>query len=201
MKLKKIFGNSRIVGLAGDKNSGKTNNLVNLIIDYRKNKQNVPIYAYGMPKQVMDVLKKHGVKEISSIKHLIGKRDCIVILDEFQKLRLNDRRYKEALSDFVDFVYHNNACVILSSPSIREFNSVIGGVIEKWLLKSLKKDSCVNGSQLKKVVEDYKGRYKSLDAIDTPKNELLVINDEEEIVIKCEYVKEADNKLTNQDLF
>ena len=87
-ELKEIFGEERIVGLAGDKNSGKTNNLVRLIVDYREQRKDVLIYAYGMPKEVMKFLKKYNVKEISSLKQMIKKRNCILILDEMQKLRL-----------------------------------------------------------------------------------------------------------------
>jgi len=200
-KLKEIFGNGRILGLAGIKNSGKTNNLVSLIVDYRKYHVDTPIYAFGMPNEVMEFLKKIGVKEISSLKHLVKKKSCLLILDEFQKLKLGDRRYKDDLDEFVDFVYHNNVYVILCSPNIREFNSIIGGVIEKWLLKSVKPDMCINGCQLKKVIEAYKGRYKSLGTIEMPVDKLLVINEEQEMVVNCEYVEQADNKKTNQDIF
>jgi len=201
VKLKTVFKDCRIVGLAGIKNSGKTNNLVSLIEDYRQKNKDTAIFAYGMPVSVMKHLKRLGVKEISSMRHLVHKKNCILILDEFQKLKLNDRRYKEDLAEFIDFVYHNNVYVILSSPNIREFNSVIGGVIEKWLLKTVRKDLCVNGSQLKKVVDDYKGKFKSLGAIEVPVNTLLLINDYEEITLNCRYISEADNKADNTNLF
>ena len=201
MMLKDIFGDCRIIGLAGLKNTGKTNNLVYLIKDFRDKDKKVPIYAYGMPNQVMAFLKRMGVKEISELKHLVKKKDCILILDEFQRLHLNDRRFKDDLDEFVDFIYHNNVYVILSSPNIREFNTIIGGIIERWLLKSINKDNCVNGSQLKKVVLNYKGRYKSLGMIEIPVNKLLLINENEEKLFNCPYVKEADNKLYNPNIF
>lgn len=201
MKLKEIFENARIVALAGDKNTGKTNNLISLIVDYRKKKPNTPIYVYGMPSAVIKYLNRYNVQEISSLSHMVHKKDCLLVLDEFQKLKLNDRRYKDELNEFVDFVYHDNVFAILSSPGIREFNTVIGSIFDKWLLKSVRKDKCVNGSQLKKVIEDYKGKYKSLGSISVPKNELLLINDEEETIIKCKYIKEADTKTDNIDLF
>lgn len=198
-KLKDIFKDCRIVGLAGIKNSGKSNNLASLIIDFRKENKKVPIYIYGMSDTVMDVLP--NTKEISSLSQLVYKRNCILILDEFQRLKLNDRRHKDALDEFIDYVYHNNVYVILSTPNIREFNTIIGGVIEKWLLKNIRIDQCINGSQLKKAVEDYKGRCKSLGNIDVPKNKLLVINDEEEQLIECEYIVGADEKLSNKEIF
>jgi len=200
-ELKEIFGEERIVGLAGDKNSGKTNNLVRLIVDYREQRKDVLIYAYGMPKEVMKFLKKYNVKEISSLKQMIKKRNCILILDEMQKLRLNDRRYKDQLAEFVDFIYHRNVYVILSSPNIREFNTVIGSVIERWLLKSIRIDSCINGSQLKTTIDEYKGKYKSLGCVDVPVDEILVINNDEEKIIKCKYIKEADTKKRIKNLF
>ncbi len=201
-KLNKIFKGARIVGLAGLKHTGKTNNLVSLIVDYRRTHKEEQIYAFGLNEDVMNYLeKKFNVIEISSLRHLVGKKDCICVIDEFQRLKLNDRRNKDELDEFVDFVYHNNVYVILSSPNIREFNSIIGGIIEKWLLKSVRKDNCINGSQLKRIVENYKGRYKLLGEIEVPINELLVINDSEELKIKCKYIKEADHKLKNKELF
>lgn len=200
-ELKKIFGDKRIIALVGEKNSGKTNNLVFLIKEYREQRKDVPIYVYGFPDAVMDYLKVFGVIEISSIKHLKQKRNCIIFIDEMERLKLPDRRYKEQLDEFIDFIYHNNCYVIFSSPNIREFNSVIGGVIERWMLKTVRVDSCVNGSQLKQVVDSYRGRFKSLGVVEMPLNQILVINDNEEVVVDCEYIKQADSKTVNKDLF
>ncbi len=200
-KIKTIFKDCRIVALAGIKHSGKTNNLVAIIKEFRDKDKETPIYVYGMEIPVMDYLKRFKVFEISSLEQLIKKRDCILILDEFQKLKLNDRRYKDELNSFIDFVYHNNIYVILCSPNIREFNSIIGGIIEKWLLKDIRLDQCINGSQLKKVVEKYKGRHKSLGNIDLKKNEILLINNEQEIILECEYIKKADSKKGIKKLF
>jgi hypothetical protein len=200
-KLKIIFGDKRIVGLAGEKSTGKTNNLVHLIKDFRKTNKDTPIFIYGFPESVTEYLKKYGVTEISCLEHLVRKKDCILLLDECQKLKLNDRRNKEQLNNFVDFIYHNNVYAIFSSPNLREFNTIIGGVIEKWLLKNVRTDLCINGSQLKAVIEKYKGRRKSLNAIEVKKNELLLINDDEETIIKCPYVREADSKKGLIDIF
>jgi len=136
--IKNLFKDCRIVSLAGLKNTGKTNNLVYLIKELRETNKDIPIYVFGMPIQVMNYLTRFNIKEISSLKHLIRKKNCLLIIDEFQKLKLNDRRYKDDLDDFIDFVYHNNVYVLFSSPNIREFNSIIGGITEKWLLKSVR---------------------------------------------------------------
>ena len=200
-KLATIFKNARIVGLAGNKNTGKTNNICQILKEYVSIGNTTPIYVYGIPKEVMTELNKYGIKEISSLNQLIGKKNCIIILDEFQKLKLNDRRYKDELNELVDFIYHNGVYLLLSSPNIREFNSVIGGVIEKWILKSVRIDQTVRGSQLKKAIESYKGRHKSLGSIFTEKNELLILNDDYEQVINVEYYPEVDHKTKIKELF
>ncbi len=71
---KKIFDEKhRIVAMPGDKDSGKTNNIVRAIIEYRKDRKDVPIYAFGLPVEVMKFLTKFNVTEISSLKQMIKK--------------------------------------------------------------------------------------------------------------------------------
>lgn len=200
-KLEQIFNKARIVGLAGNKNTGKTNNLCQILKEYRETKPDTPIYVYGMPQEVILALNKLGIIEVSRLDQLVDKKNCIIVIDEFQKLKLNDRRNKDALNEIVDFTYHKDVYIIFSTPNIREFNSIIGGVIERWLLKSIRLDQCINGSQLKRVVESYKGRYKALGSIITEPNELLLINDDKEVILNIKYFKDADHKKDIKKLF
>ena len=201
MTLEQIFKLGRIVALAGNRNSGKTNNLIYLIEQFRKHNSKTPIYLYGFPPEVMLYLKNFNVKEIDSMRQLTSKRDCILIIDEMQRLKLNDRRYSEIKTEFSDYIYHNNVYCLLSSPNIREFNSVIGSIIEGWVLKSVDVADCVNGSPLKQAVDEYKGEYKTLGCIDMPKSHMLLINDQETKTIVCGYVAVADTKRLHKDLF
>ena len=198
---KRIFDDTHIVGLVGIKNCGKTNNLIAMIKEFRETKNQTPIYIYGFKPIITDYLKRYGCTEISEIKHLIGKQNCILICDEYQRLKLNDRRYTDERDEFKNYVYHNNVYVILSSPDVREFNSIIGGVIEKWLVKTLSLSDCVNGSQLKKAVDDYKGNYKHLGSIELPKDQILILNSLFEQRITCEYIEEADSKKGQKNIF
>ena len=201
MTFKEIFKDCRIAALGGNRHTGKTNNIFFMIKELRKENKELMIYAYGMPEGLTPLLIELDVLEISSLSQMVNKKDSLIIVEEFQKLRLNDRRYREALGDFVDFIYHNNNYCLLSSPSIREFNSIIGSVIERWLLKSINVEDCVNGSHLKKVVEDYKGKYKSLGCIELPLSDILLINNEKEVLLHCDYVPEADTKKNLKQIF
>ncbi len=202
MLLKEIFGNNRICALAGDKSTGKTNNLMALIKDFRRDNKKTPIYVFGIDEPTLNWLKKlGGVFEVSSLEQLANKKDSLIIIDEFVRLKLNNRRHKERLDSFVDFIYHNNNWVILSCPNLREYNSIIGSKIEGWLLKSLMISSLVNGSQLKEIVMNYNGRFKCINSIDIAEDKILIINNDYEKVIELEYIKEVDNKLNNIDIF
>lgn len=201
--LKEVFGNCRIVGLAGEKDSGKTNNLVAMIKDFRKNNKKTEIYVFGFEENVLRWMQEQfkGIYEISTLEHLRNKRNALIIIDEFELLQLNNRRYTERLNNFVDFIYHHNNWVILCSPSLREYNSIIGAKIERWAIKSIDINNLVNGSQLKDIILNYKGRYKAINSIDLEKGKLLIINQDYERVIDIEYIKEVDNKLKNVNIF
>lgn len=202
IKLIEVFGESRIVGLAGEKNSGKTNNLMALLKEFRETNKKTPIYVYGLNDVTLEWVKKLGnVFEISSLDQLSSKENCLIIIDEMQRLKLNDRRYKEELDSFVDFIYHKNNWVIFSSPNIREFNSVIGSKIERWALKTIRFNNLVNGSHLKDAVYAYNGRYKAISDIQIPKDKLLIINQDCEKDMTLEYIKEIDKKEKNENIF
>lgn len=202
--LKSIFGKKRIVALAGNKDCGKTNNLIALIEDFRKVNKNTKIYVYGLDSETLNYLNKfENIFEITELSQFTGKRDSLFIVDEFQKLHLGDRRYKDLLDSFVDLIYHkeNNNRVLFCSPNLREFNSVIGGKIEKWLVKSISYDCLVNGSQLKQAIINYSGRYKQLNDLVIPKDTILILGEETTREINLPYIKEADGKVDILDIF
>lgn len=202
MILKDIFLDKRICALAGEQSTGKTNNLAFLIQDFRQYNKKTPILVYGVDETTLKWLMKLGnVLEISHLQQLSDKRDSLIIIEEFQKLRLNDKRYKYLLDELIDFVYHHNNWIIFSSPNLREYNSIIGCKIERWMLKSLKLSALVNGSQLKDIVINYRGRFKSIEDININPDRILVINDECEKVIKVGYIKEIDRKMDNANIF
>lgn len=202
IKLKTLFGDYRVVGLAGEKSSGKTNNLISLIEDFRSENKETKIYVYGLDEICLKYLKKfNNIFEVSSLEQLSDKENCLIIIDEFQKLHVGDRRYKDLLDKFIDFIYHSNNWVIFSSPNLREFNSVIGSKIERWAIKSLRIRDLVNGSHIKEAVLSYNGRYKVFDAISIDKSKLLVINDDFEKILDISYIKEVDCKVDNKNIF
>jgi hypothetical protein len=200
---KTIFGKKRIIGYAGVRNSGKTNNIVALVKKFREENKHTQIYIYGFDKVTEDYLVALGnVFVISEINQIIGKTNAIFILDEVQRLKLTDRRYKDLLDSFVDLIYHseNNNYAILCSPNLREFNSVIGNRIDKWVVKSIRQADLINGCPLKKAVDNYKGRFKQLNDLVVPLNQLLILGEETEQILTLDYIQEVDSKKNINDI-
>lgn len=55
-KLSKVFDGARVVTLAGNKNTGKTNNVVHLIKEQREATPKLSICVFGFAPCVMDYL-------------------------------------------------------------------------------------------------------------------------------------------------
>jgi hypothetical protein len=196
MKLEKIFKYGRVAGIAGNRHTGKTNNIISLIVDFRKHNKTTKICAFGLPSTLEPLLAELNVDIVETLQQLATKKEYIIILDEFQKLKIGDRRNKEALQELMAMIYHpeQNNLILFCSPTTREYNSVIGGYIEVWLLKSMFITDTINGSQLKEALKNYKGKYYKLGYYDIPKNIIVILNNECQKEIKLDYIEEADNK-------
>lgn len=191
-----IFSYGRVAGIAGNRHQGKTNNIISMIVEFRQHNKTTPIYAYGLPPNVAQYLQRYNVKVIDRISQLANIKNAIIILDEFQKLKLNDRRNKDVLVELMAMIYHpdSNNYVLFCSPTTREYNSIIGGFVEVWLLKSMFLSDAVNGSQLKTALKDYKGQYYKLGYYDIPPSNMVLLNEDHEQVLEFDYITDVDMK-------
>ncbi len=201
MILKQVFNNNRIVGLIGNSHTGKTNNLIYLIKEFKKANRKAGVVVYGFNKESTDYLKKIGCETADSLEQLSLARNKLVCLDEFQRLNLSDKRYKQVSQEFFDFIFHNNNWLILSSPNLSEFNKMVCRRVDAWLVKELHVKDLVNGSKVKVVCNDYKGYVKSLGRFNVGKGELLFISSKTTELLTIPYIKAVDGKKANVDIF
>ena len=118
------------------------------------------------------------------------------VLDEAQKLHLHDRRQRDIIDNITAMIYHEELdnYLLISSPQLRTFNRQVCSMVETWLIKTVKANSCVNGSQLKNIIEEYKGDYKGYKSVIMKPNNLLVWHKSENVVLDCAKVEEIDTK-------
>lgn len=197
----RLFGQDRIVGLAGVTNCGKTNNLIAIIKEYCEFNPERKIYIFGFDKSARQfMLNFKNVSEFSDLNQLSTVENSLIVIDEFQKLKLNDRRQRDLIESFTSFIYHNNNWLLLCSPNLRSFNSVIGGYIQRWALKTILMSSLVRGSQLKDVARSYNGIYKVINDIIIPTDTIYIPDRQMDIYLKLPYIAEVDNKKNNAPL-
>ena len=201
--LKKVFEcGARIVGLAGSGSSGKTNCLIYLLLDFHQHCPDIEIYVYGLGEFVTNwTIKNLNAIEISSIDHLSSRSNSIICIDECHLLNLSSRKHQEEISAFAAFINHSNNFCILSTANTREFNLNLGSIVDKWLIKTLKFDSLINGSPLKKALINYRGRFKRLKDVIVPIGKLLILSEDREVILDIPYLKEIDTKMNLSDLF
>ena len=200
--LKTIFTGSRVVGVVGETNSGKSNNIIFLLDNFRKSNPDSNVAIYGFKEEVADILRvKYKVDVLSTLEHISDCRNTLIILDEFQKLKLGDRRYKDLTNEFFDFIHHNNNWVVLSSPNLAEFNKMICNKIKNWLFKALIIKRLVNGSEVKRIIETYQDCRKSLGRLNIGKGEMLFYSQKLVTIIRCDYMPLVDMKTKNVDIF
>jgi len=201
MLLKKIFKNNRIVGVVGNPNSGKTNNVIFLIKEFLETNPKANVVIYGFNQLSTDYLTRLGCVVANSLAQISLAQNSLIVLDEFQKLRISDKRYRELSQEFFDFIYHNNNWLLLSSPNLAEFNKLICRRVDAWLIKELYVHDLVNGSRVKTICMDFKGFTKALGRFNIKKNEMLFLTDITSEKITVPYIKDVDGKIINVDIF
>ncbi|MFA7287240.1 MAG: hypothetical protein WC055_00010 [Melioribacteraceae bacterium] len=201
--LRQVFSEGvRVAGLAGVGSSGKTNSIMYLLKNFHDLCPSVQIYTYGLTERTQEWATKNlKAIEVSCISHLSDKTNSIFFLDEVHLLGLSDRAKVSEVKAFASFLNHSNNYVVLSTSNIKEYNSTLCSIIGVWLLKTVKLNMTTNGTDLKRSIRDYRGRYKRLDDVILPVNKLLVLSDQRELVIDMEYIPEIDGKAELPDLF
>ena len=192
-----VFNDCRIAALAGEKNTGKTNNLVYLLLDFHKHNKDVQLVIYGFDEITTELLiNKCKAKVVNHLAQLNEYRNSLFVLDEAQKLEIHDRKQKDIIDNLTAMIYHKklNNRLIISSPQLRTFNKQVCAVVQKWLIKSVYARSCINGSILKEIIETYKGSYKGYKSIIMEPNNMLVWHNSEDVVLNCGYIESIDEK-------
>ena len=144
-----VFDGVRIAALAGEKNTGKTNNLVYLLLDFHKANPDRQIVIFGFNEVTTKYLiDKCKAKVINRLEQLNYYKKALFVLDEAQKLHLHDRRQRDIIDNITAMIYHEELdnYLLISSPQLRTFNRQVCSMVETWLIKTVKANSCANGS-------------------------------------------------------
>ena len=208
MVLKSLLKHNRVVGVVGNRSSGKTslvlNELIELKEDMNKNNIKFPVYVFGVEESLKPYLKTKGINFLYSTEDILDLKlkNCVIYIDEaanFFSLKTQDRETLK-FKRFITRINHNNCWLLLSTAESKFFNNLACSLINAFLVKATEFDMLVNGTWLKRLVmglencSDYR--------LDIPINTFYTI-DGQAITTKHIYTynKELDSKKNNINPF
>lgn len=206
--LRELFRTNRVVGLAGNRSSGKSSlaltELIELHEDMIKRNVKLPIYVFGVEEKLKPYLKTKGIQFLYSKDDILDLKvkNCIIFVDEVSLFFSTTARDKETekFKRFINRIAHNNCWFILGTAEVGWFNKLACSMINAFIVKTSDFDMFVNGTWLKRLVmglentSDYR--------LDIPINTFYVI-ESSSITTKhtYKYNKELDSKADNVNPF
>lgn len=141
-----IDNNYPIVIIAGS-DTGKTN----LAFYFAECCSHKTKYTLGYPAKI------EGYKQIWDVNDLFQLRDCLVIIDEFQKyFKRNGRHGNDALEETLDFAEHRGIKLILTSNSNQAIDRELEAKIKIWVLKKVNIHTLKQGGMCKVAMRSIK---------------------------------------------
>lgn len=184
------FNAPKIIGIVSDPNEGKSN-LAHYLIKELKENYTFKLYTYGFRTEIS------GTPQIFSIREVEEIRDSIIFIDEFYTLfDLEDRRKKMMVENTLRLLFHNNNILVLIGVG-ENFKKFVSGKLNTIFFKKVTFSDLINGSSMKRAIQDYKGYEKGSAVLNLKKNEVIVYNGKNYRKFLVPYLKEADSKVDN----
>lgn len=205
MKLHELLQESSVLGVVGNRSSGKTMCILKQLIDTHKEFPRVPIYVLGAEVSVRPYLISQGIKVLHSEMDILDLylRDCIVFIDEFATMFDTSTKSKQLdkLNRFFDRLEHNNVKLIIGTVREGFWNKYACARITSFIVKEIEYSSLVNGTWLKERVQaihslsDYR--------MECAKKDYYVVTNKGGLTnrLSVSYIKELDTKKNNKQLF
>lgn len=192
-----LFDKPRVLGLIGDRNTGKSMVLAHLIETLDSVGAKFSLYSYGLPEEFGEG-KNHT--RIYSIEELETIHDSVIILDEAaQLLDFDSRQKKQQIEEFLRLINHNNNFLIicLLPENAKKF---ISNKINTFLFKRVTIGDCVNGSFVKRVITSYSGNEKGSFVLSLSQDKALIYNGEHYSKLNIPYYENYDVKKGNRPI-
>lgn len=199
--LKNLLKSNRVVGICGNRGSGKSSlaliELIKLKEDMTKNNIKFPVYVFGVEESLKPYLKTKGIQFLYNKEDIWGLniKNAVIYVDEIANFVSTQTRDKETdkFKRFIVRIAHQNCWFILSTAEVGFWNKLACNLINAFIVKEIELDALVNGTWLKRLVM---GLERTSDyRVDMPKNTFYVL-ESNNLTAKCtfEYDKNVDAK-------
>ena len=187
------FMEPRVIGICGNKHTGKSNLIYHMIETLTKAGGNFNLYHYGLSYNP-------GGTEIFSVEELEQITDSVIVLDEINSLLdLETRSKKREIEQFLRLLAHNNCCVLLSSVA-ENYKKFLSSKVEIFIYKTTTIADAINGSLTKKILQSYSGSERGNYVVKMPPDKALVYDGQHYSKINIPYYKKYDSKANNKPI-
>lgn len=205
MKIERILKEHSVVGIAGNRSTGKTSLALYQLLGLKKRYPSLSVAVMGTEPSLDEPLKKNGIKILRSSMDILDLRlkNTVIYVAEFALFfdSRNKNKQLEKLMRFFDRIEHNNCKLVIDTAREGYFNKFFCSRVTAFLVKQIEYDSLVNGTWLKE-------RVKAITSISDYRMEAkvneyyLVTNSGEPTTMHTfEYLALVDSKKENIDLF
>jgi hypothetical protein len=201
--IEQIFKRHSVIGIVGNRNSGKTSLVLSELKYVRGLYPHLNIAVMGIEKELFKELDKLNIKVIHSKMDILDlkMRDTLIFIDEFALFFDTQTKSKELnkLMRFFDRIEHNNCKLIIGTAREGYFNKFMCARVNAFLIKEIEYESLVNGSWLKERVKaitsvsDYR--------LELSKDTYYSVTTDLTTKHTFKYSKEFDSKKNNCELF
>ena len=188
-----IFDKPKLIGMIGDVHTGKSNLIYHMIETLRK-KHDFNLVTFGLKSRL------NNATEIFSLEELEQVKNSIIIIDECLSLfELNNRAKKEQIETTLRLIHHNNNIIILSllPENCKKF---LSSKFTTILFKKSTIPDFINGSMVKRIVNNYRGCERGNTVLDIPLNKALIFDGGSYNMIDVDYYEKFDSKKNNAPL-
>lgn len=205
MKLSDMLKNHSVLGIAGNRSSGKSMMVLSKLKELKQDFPNVPVYALGVEPSLFGGLVASSIDILHSDMDILDLqlRNCVIFVDEFAMLFDTATKSKELekLERFFDRIEHNNVKLIIGTAREGFWNKFACARITAFLVKEMEYSALVNGTWLKERVTAIvsKSDYR----LECEKNSAFFVSNKGEKTQKflINYESDFDSKKDNVSLF
>lgn len=204
MGIVEFMQRNSVVGVLGNRGSGKSSCVLSLLEDIKDAYPSVNICVLGIEPRLYDVCKYMGIKVLLSTMDVLDLRikNSIIFIDEMAMLfdTRSASKQRDKLMNFFDRIEHNNCKVIVGTAREGYFNKFMCSRITGFIVKEIEYASLVNGTWIKERVKGIVNCSDYRLEVDRDKYYLIDTVTESEM-FTFDYREHWDSKIDNKDLF
>ena len=204
--LDKLFNKHSIIGMVGNRSTGKSMTMLGALIEYRKKYPDIPIYVYGVEEAVIPILEdKYNIITLESKRDItdLALTECVIWVDEFAMIfdTKSSSKQLSKLEAFFDRLEHRKIKFIFGTAREKFFNTFACSRMTLAIVKEIEYDALVNNTWLKDNIKaiNSMSEYR----LECPIDRCFVVSKKGGLVTKhkSSYYKELDTKQFKKSVF